>query len=152
MNNQDRFELVRKMMEELIPFNREMGFKLVKLEDGEAEIDFEFQPKLVGNFEMNILHGGVIAAALDVVGATAVLTGYTEGDSPLKGLGTVDMRIDYLRPGKGTHFKALGHLVRPGKVLGTSRMELYNDDNELIAVGTAVYRVSTQNRNQPANV
>ncbi|EIQ98314.1 hypothetical protein YPPY05_4337, partial [Yersinia pestis PY-05] len=49
-----------------MPFNRELGLKLVRFEQDYAEITFDNDDKLVGNIAQKILHGGVIAAVLDV--------------------------------------------------------------------------------------
>jgi uncharacterized protein (TIGR00369 family) len=57
-------------------------------------------------------------------------------------LGTIDLRIDYLRPGRGQWFAATGYILRIGNKVAVTRMELHNDDNKLIAVGTGAYTVS----------
>jgi acyl-coenzyme A thioesterase PaaI-like protein len=51
------------------------------------------------------------------------------------------MRIDYLVPGKGTHFIASGNILRVGNKIGVVRSELRNELNELIAVGTGTFLV-----------
>jgi uncharacterized protein (TIGR00369 family) len=56
-------------------------------------------------------------------------------------IGTIDMRVDYLRPGKGNRFYASGAVMRTGKKVAVTRMELKNEDNLLIAVGTGAYIV-----------
>ena len=57
-------------------------------------------------------------------------------------LNTIDLRIDYLRPGKGKIFTASGSILRTGKKVGVSRMELHNEKQDLIAVGTGTYIVA----------
>ncbi len=59
----------------------------------------------------------------------------------LSKLGTIDLRIDYLRPGRGAAFRAEAVLLRGGNKVAVARMELYNDSEELIAVGTGTYLV-----------
>ena len=51
------------------------------------------------------------------------------------------MRIDYLRPGRGTCFSSSGTVMRTGKKVAVTRMELRNQDDILIAVGTGAYIV-----------
>ncbi len=53
--------------------------------------------------------------------------------------GTIDMRVDYLRPGKGATFRCIARLLRCGKKVAVVRTELLNEQDELIAVGTASY-------------
>ena len=137
----DKFKVIKHITEQAVPFNRELGLTLLKADDGKATLRFDFQEKLVGNFMTHVLHGGVISAVLDVVGACAVMSTF-DRENPLHDLGTVDLRVDYLRPGNGAHFIATGQVMRPGRILSSVRMELHNDQNDLIAIGTAIYRAS----------
>ena len=57
-------------------------------------------------------------------------------------LGTIDLRIDYLRPGLGKWFDATGHILRAGNKIAVVRIELHNDQGEMIAVGTGAYVVA----------
>lgn len=139
----EQFEGMRRIFEQEIPFNRLIGMRILDAAGGRARLRFDFREELVGNFNMGVLHGGVISAALDVIGAVAVISSFGEGE-PLHGMGTVDLRVDYLRPGSGKHFVASGEVMRPGRLLASCRMELHNDADRLIAAGTAVYRVSSR--------
>jgi uncharacterized protein (TIGR00369 family) len=57
-------------------------------------------------------------------------------------LGTIDIRVDYLRPGLGTHFTASAEVLRLGGRVGSAQMRLVNDDETLIATGAASYMLS----------
>ena len=116
-----KFEMMRKLYEEQIPFNKLIGMEIIGAEGGKASLRFDFRLELVGNFKMGILHGGVIAAVLDVVGGAAVISGFG-AEEPLHGMGTVDLRVDYLRPGSGQHFIATGEVMRQGRILSATRM------------------------------
>ncbi|WP_078084306.1 thioesterase family protein [Microbulbifer mangrovi] len=143
-------ELIRGVFEE-VPFVREVGLKLsaVDFEQQTLSATFERKPTLIGNHYHNILHGGVIATALDQVGGfTAMVAAYQrmggaidweEKLQRLMRLGTVDMRVDYLKPGRGEHFVCSGSILRVGNKLVVSRMELHNESEELIATGTATF-------------
>jgi uncharacterized protein (TIGR00369 family) len=56
-------------------------------------------------------------------------------------IGTIDMRVDYLRPGRGRQFQSGGKIMRTGRKVAVTRMELKNQDGVLIAVGTGAYIV-----------
>jgi len=56
--------------------------------------------------------------------------------------GTIDLRVDYLRPGVGKFFVATAYPLRTGNKVAVTRIELNNDENDLIAVGTGSYVVS----------
>lgn len=141
--NPMRLERLRELFEERIAFNKVLGLKLVEAADGRAKLEFPMKPELVGNFTLGILHGGVISAALDVVGSLAIQAGFRD-DDPFYAMGTVDMRIDFLRPGKGRLFTATGQVMRPGHILSSTRMELVNEHGELLSMGTAIYRVTAK--------
>ena len=55
---------------------------------------------------------------------------------------THSLRVDYLRPGLGGTFSAKGFVLRAGRKVAVTRMELHNDEDSLIAVGTGAYSIS----------
>ena len=65
-----------------------------------------------------------------------------EGMARLGRLGTIDLRVDYLRSGSGESFRAEGRILRGGNRVAVTRMELFDDSGTLIAVGTGTYIVS----------
>jgi uncharacterized protein (TIGR00369 family) len=56
-------------------------------------------------------------------------------------VGTIDLRVDYLRPGRGDDFLATSEIMRSGNKVAVARMELYNNRDMLIAVGTGTYLI-----------
>jgi len=143
--------IIRESFVERMPFNRILGLDVLSLHHEQAECRFAMRPDLVGNYVRNILHGGVISSVLDVTGGLVAFLGVQQ---KLKGkpveeilerfarIGTIDLRIDYLRPGSGEWFLARGFPLRTGNKVAVTRMELFNDKQDLIAVGTAAYTVS----------
>ncbi len=143
--------MIRESFVERMPFNRVLGIDVLSLHHDRPELRFEMRPELVGNYVRNILHGGVTASVLDVTGGLVAFLGVQQ---KLKGkpldevlerferIGTIDLRVDYLRPGTGQWFLARGFPLRTGNKVAVTRMELFNDSDELIAVGTAAYTVS----------
>lgn len=143
---EDFDELVRAV-EAQIPFNRVLGLHLTELGEGTARIGFEMRDELVGNFARGVLHGGVISGTLDVVGGMAAMMAEPEHPADRirerwSQLGTIDLRVDYLRPGAGTHFAASGKVIRSGRKVCVTRMELRNEADTLIATGTGTYIVA----------
>jgi uncharacterized protein (TIGR00369 family) len=57
-------------------------------------------------------------------------------------MGTIDLRTDYLLPGRGAHFIATAEVTRLGGRIGSTQMRLVNDQGTLIATGAANYIVS----------
>lgn len=136
---------IGRTFEQMIPFNRVLGLKIDSLDSKAPRLKFDMRPELVGNPVRQILHGGVISATLDVVGglaiALALLAGKNEATPPrhFPNIGTIDLRIDYLRPGRGKYFVATGRVVRLGGRVAVVHMELVNDTDEQIATGSAAY-------------
>jgi uncharacterized protein (TIGR00369 family) len=147
MNLRDRAlqALMRKVMEQHIAFNKYLGLKVESFDADAPKLRFEMRPELVGNPARQILHGGVISATLDVAGGFAIMLSLaaemTGIPTSFPNMGTIDLRVDYLRPGRGKHFVATARIVRKGKRIAVTHMELHNDAGELIATGGAAYVV-----------
>jgi uncharacterized protein (TIGR00369 family) len=142
---------IGRTFEQMIPFNRVLGLKIDSLDPEAPRLRFDMRPELVGNPVRQILHGGVISAALDVVGGLAIALASLAGKADEKteatpprhfpNIGTIDLRIDYLRPGRGKYFVAAGRVVRLGGRVAVVHMDLVNDTGEQIATGSAAYIV-----------
>lgn len=139
-----------RTVEDQIPFNRTLGIEMARFDDDGLEIRLPMRDDLVGNFARGNLHGGVISATLDLVGGlvavhAAIANGHLETTEAVLGafggMGTIDLRIDYLRPGFGEEFVGSGHALRVGRKVTVTRMELHNTAGDLLAVGTGAYRL-----------
>ena len=141
----DMHALMRQVMEQHIAFNRYLGLKVESFDTEAPKLRFDMRPELVGNPTRQVLHGGVISATLDVAGGFAIMLSIA-GDSEVTlasfpNMGTIDLRVDYLRPGRGKYFIATARIVRKGSRIAVTHMELHNDTGELIATGGAAYVV-----------
>ena len=141
----DLHALMKRVMEEHIAFNKHLGLKVESFDPAAPKLRFEMRPELVGNPSRQILHGGVISASLDVAGGFAIMMSLTEEaevtPTSFPNMGTIDLRVDYLRPGRGKYFVATARIVRKGSRIAVTHMELHNDTGELIATGGAAYVV-----------
>ena len=137
--------LMRKVMQDHIAFNKLLGLKVESFDADAPKLRFDMRPELVGNPTRQILHGGVISATLDVAGGFAIMLALaaemTGIPTSFPNMGTIDLRVDYLRPGRGKHFIATARIVRKGKRIAVVHMELHNDEGELIATGGGAYVV-----------
>jgi uncharacterized protein (TIGR00369 family) len=133
-----------------IPFNQLLGLQIVEMSDEHARLRFSMRDDLVGNYTRNILHGGVISATLDVTSGLMAFLGVAkrirsgsveEKMERFSRLGTIDMRVDYLRPGAGKHFVATARVLRSGNRIAVIYAELHNDSDVLIASATCTYLV-----------
>ena len=144
-------EALREIYEDKIVFNHWMGLKIVSIQATGIEARLTMKPDLVGHFAYNRIHGGVISAALDAMGSLAVMVamGAKHMDElPAKRIerftrhSTIDLRIDFLRPGIGDEFTIHAEAVRVGARVGNARMEFRAADGKLLSTGTAAYLTS----------
>ena len=127
-----------------------VGLNVVKLTPAVVEVYTAMRKDLIGNTVQKILHGGVVATLLDVAGGLVAMAQSIEKldalttenvENRLKNVGTIDLRVDYLLPGKGKEFTAYAYVIRHGRKVAVSRMELENEKGHQLAVGTGTYIV-----------
>jgi len=131
---------LRQVMEDFIPFNRVLGVRVVAIEPGRAQLEIAFREELIGDPVRRAVHGGVISALADTAGGCAVWSALEE---PRARVSTIDMRIDYLRPGRSETLVAEATVVRIGRRVGVCDMRVFHPSApaESIATGKGVYNV-----------
>lgn len=142
---------LKELFEEKIVFNKTLGLKITSFAQGRVIATMAMRPELIGHFAHNRIHGGAISAGLDAMGGLAVMVaiGARHMDEPpaqrllrfLK-LGTIDLRVDYLRPGIGEVFELRAEVMRLGSRVASTRMEFLGADGKLLSTGAAAYIVS----------
>ena len=153
-DDKELLSIVNKFFVDASPVNTALGIKIVSVDSSNPQLQFEMKEDLVGWEYAPMLHGGIIATVLDAIGSIAVyldIVGKMKSGSAEERmekyqgrhkLNTIDLRIDYLRPGKGKVFTASSSILRTGKKVGVARMELHNETQHLIAVGTGTYIIA----------
>ena len=149
------FELdsIKEYYLELIPFNKVLGIDIDDLdyETSQAVTSFNMTKDLIGNSIAGILHGGVTASVIDLTGGLSALISCVKlnEDKPIDVIkkkvtssATIDMRVDYLRPGKGKSFKCKSRIIRAGSRIVVAKIDLYNEMKIRIATGTATYLIA----------
>ena len=144
----EEFVSAIKKIFEKIPFNKVLGLKIESINSDCVKTQFEMRDELMGNFERGMLHGGVISSVIDATGGLSAAIGIREKmrgetlEAKLKKssrLSTIDLRVDFLRPGLGKQFVVTAYNLRTGNKVAVTRIEMHNDQNDLIAVGTGSY-------------
>lgn len=130
---------VQELFGEIIPFNKFLGMTLESLGEGRARLRLPFRPELIGDPMRPALHGGVISALMDTAGGAALWSRLTLEDR----VSTVDLRVDYLRPGKAETLLADAHIRRLGNRMGVVSIRAFHpsDEAESIAEAMAVYNI-----------
>ncbi|MBK6593426.1 MAG: thioesterase family protein [Burkholderiales bacterium] len=140
-----------KIFEEFIVFNTVLGLKIASIKPERVVAHIAMKPELVGHHLFNRIHGGVISAGLDAMGGLAVMAAIGArhmDEAPLQRLhrfsklGTIDLRIDYLRPGIGENFELRAEVMRLGSRVASTRMEFLAADGKLLSTGAGAYIVS----------
>jgi uncharacterized protein (TIGR00369 family) len=131
---------LRQVMEELIPFNKLLGVRAVEIDHGHVRLEVPFREELIGDPLRRAIHGGVISMLADTAGGGAVWSALEDSRARVS---TIDMRIDYLRPGRQETLVAEASVVRIGRRVGVVDMRMFHPSApaESIATGKGVYNV-----------
>lgn len=132
-------EAFRQFFNAGIPFNRYLGLEISDVTRGVAAARLPVRPEFVGDPTRPALHGGVISTVVDTVGGAAVFTLCAPGDR----VATIDLRVDYLRPGRQQTLVATARVIRIGNRVGVSHITVAHDDepDRPIATGSGVYTI-----------
>ena len=129
------------------PFFKHNGMTM-RVVEGQIEAYVEMQDFMIGNVAFQILHGGLAATILDSIGGIVAMGELYKKAEPetiaetikkVSRLATVDMRVDYLAPGRGKYFIARAETLRLGRKGCTMRMTMVNDEDKAIATAIASY-------------
>ena len=152
------FKIIKERFVKEVPFLKLLGIKVSKFDYPEVEMVLDWNNELMGNVVQESLHGGGTATILDSVGGLVAVGNFIATEKNLTAdylktrighMGTIDMRVDYLLPGRGTIFTATGRVIRAGKRVTVCRMEMHNDKNDFIALGTGSYLWSDKKDRDP---
>lgn len=131
------------------PFVELLGITFEPLDD-DICIKLAMRDELALSFRGGTLNGAAISAIMEIIGGTVVSWSLKDevGGQPVQeqagrpnGVSTIDLRVDYLKPARGKVFTATGSILRSGSRVAVTHMELRNEDQSLIAVGTGTYGV-----------
>jgi uncharacterized protein (TIGR00369 family) len=133
-------EVLRQAVEEYVPFNKFLGVRVSHAEPGRVELEIPWREELIGDPVRRALHGGVISALADAAGGFAI---WSTLESPAQRVSTIDLRIDYLRPGKTETVVAEAAVVRVGRTVGVADVRVFHRKapGELVATGKGVYAI-----------
>tara|TARA_Y100001934_G_C12156823_1_gene680018 strand:+ start:181 stop:615 length:435 start_codon:yes stop_codon:yes gene_type:complete len=133
-------EVLKDLMEEKIPFNQFLGLKMVRVDQDGAELMIPFRPEFIGDVTRPALHGGLISMLIDTCGGAATFAQLEVGYR----CSTVDLTVDYIRPGPTADIYATAKVVRRGNRVCLVNMEVTageGDERTIIAQGRGVFNI-----------
>ncbi len=115
------------------PFNRWLGFKVLKMDSSGLELKATWREEWVVNPDRRYTHGGILAAIIDVAAdyAIAVQLG--------RPVPTIDIRVDYHKAAMPGDLLAKAKIVRSGSQYATAEAYVYDSEGALVASGRGTY-------------
>ncbi|TWH56214.1 acyl-CoA thioesterase [Desulfitobacterium sp. LBE] len=90
------------------------------------------------------VHGGIIATVIDTAMGVAV----NEAIGPDHYAVTVELKVNYLLPVVDLDIYAYASLVKEGKRLFMGTVNVYDEDGNLVAIGSATFSMITRRKEQ----
>lgn len=87
-------ETIARQFIEALPHSRALSMRLEAIGEGWAVIAMPYDPRLIGDPQTGVIHGGAVSALMDTACGAAVMSHPSAGFSTA----TLDLRIDYMRP------------------------------------------------------
>lgn len=133
-----RLQILREVMQDVMPVNKLLGVEIEKLEEGYAEVRVPFQKQFVGDFRRGLWHGGILASVADTIGGLVALSLARSQDQ----VNTVDMRIDYLHGAVEEDIYGEAVLVKAGKRIILADVKLFQKhQEEPVVVARCAYSI-----------
>jgi uncharacterized protein (TIGR00369 family) len=118
------------------PFHRLLRLEMVRADHGEVEMRLPWRDELGRADDSDWYHGGVISAFIDIAGDYAIASRLG------RGVPTIDLRVDYLRPARRGDLRALARAVKVGRTVGVADVELRDANDAVVAIGRCLYSTS----------
>ena len=122
---------------EVSPFQRFLGLKAEEVREGFLAMSLEWRSDLVSNPHTQSVHGGVLAAIIDLGGFYSILT------ANALAVATVDLNVDFLRPFTSGRLRSESQVVRIGAKVSSAETKIRGSDGKLLAAGRGVYLMGT---------
>ena len=103
---------------------RTVGARLASIEPGHVVIEWPFSSTLTQ--QHGFLHAGVVAAVADSACGYAALSLMPAGTAVL----SVEFKVNLMKPASGSHFRAVGRVIRAGRTLSVCSAEVVAREGE----------------------
>ena len=105
-----------------IPYVRFLGMR-AELAGDELTAVLPFRPELIGNFATPALHGGVLSAFMEMTALAQIALVQGVSRTPK----TVDLGLEYLRPGRPVETYARAELRKVGRRIANVHVDAWQE-------------------------
>jgi len=117
-----------------VAFENSLGLEIVERHTDGVTVHVPIRPDLLNG--QGVMHGGVIASIADEAAWNAIENHLGAG---AKQTTTTELKVNYLRPLTGAKVVARAILLKAGKTLCVSRVDMSDDQGRLGAVAIVTY-------------
>jgi uncharacterized protein (TIGR00369 family) len=115
-------------------FEHQLNLRVAEKHEDGVTVHFDLLPQYLNS--NGVLHGGVTASLADEAAWHAIESRFGYGT---RSSTTTELKVNYLRPIGGTLVSARAYLLRAGKTLCVSRVDIFDEASNLAAVGIVTY-------------
>ena len=116
-----------------MPFEHHLKLTVADRHADGVTIHFPISPDFLNS--QGVLHGGITATIADEAAWHAIEHHFGKPANCT----TTELKVNYLRPIMGKIVIARAYLVRAGKTLCVSRIDIFDDTNNLAAIAIVTY-------------
>ncbi|MGX0879260.1 uncharacterized protein (TIGR00369 family) [Roseovarius sp. MBR-154] len=135
----DKKNRIAQQFMQALPHARALGMRLIGMGEGRAEIEMDYDERLIGDPETGVIHGGAVSALMDTCCGAAAMS---HPEAP-GGTATIDLRIDYMRPATpGQTIRAHAECYHITRSVAFVRARAMDDDSARpVATATGTFTV-----------
>jgi acyl-CoA thioesterase len=116
-----------------MPFENHLKLRVAERHADGVTVHFPLSPEFLNS--QGVLHGGITATIADEAAWHAIENHFGKPTNCT----TTELKVNYLRPILGEKAVARAYLVRAGKTLCVSRVDILDDAKQLAAIAIVTY-------------
>ncbi|MGI8746584.1 MAG: PaaI family thioesterase [Bryobacteraceae bacterium] len=124
-------------------FEHDLGLRVVRKHKDGVTVELTLRPELLNS--NGVLHGGITASVVDEAAWYAIRYHFDD-QRPAT---TAELKINYLLPIAGKKLTARAYLLRAGKQLCVSRVDVLDEKRRLAAAAIVTYMLLATTRPPP---
>ena len=134
---------IRKMIasgEPIMPVVELLGINIKSVDEGRSEVELMVSESHTNT--MGTIHGGIYCALADTAMGLAFASMLGEGET----LATLELKINYLKPVWSGKVRAMGKVVKKGRITGLVECDVMDDNGQLVARASSTFMAINDDR------